>query len=173
MRTQIRRNHSPVRRSFTASPAPIDSQIDRAVSLAEHKQTDTAIGILTDIAKTNSDYQVRALAYYQIGQIYLAQGDLKRWGWTLTYLDADKSGMAIQTSWRYGLDDAQSTYFLNSGTGPDYDLRRADVVADNDVTENPEPRFHRALVNARYENLNKAKIDIGFLLKLEPNNPSY
>lgn len=159
--------------TFMALSSPVDLEIDHAISLAEERHTGAAIAILTAIAKMNTDYQVRAFAHYQIGQTYFAAADFVKWGWALTFLDADKSGMAVQTSWRYGLDNAESTYFLNSGTGSDYDLRNVDIVVNNDVTNDPEPRFFRSLVNARYGNLQKAKIDSDFILSKDPSNPSY
>jgi hypothetical protein len=159
--------------TFKAEPSQVDREIDRGISLARGRRPDAGIQVLTAIAKTNADYQVRAFAHYEIGQIYLGEGDLLRWGWTLTFLDADKSGMAVQTCWKYGLDNAESTYFLNGGTGSDYDLRNVDVVVDNDVTNAPEPRFFRSLLNARYGNLEKAKADNDIILKIEPDNPSY
>lgn len=172
---QLKSGGIPVRSqvTFTASSSQIDSEIDHAISLAREGRTDAAIAILSGIAKTNADYQVRSFAHYQIGQIYLAAGDLLKWGWTLTFLDADKSGTAVQTSWRYGLDNVQSTYFLNSGSSPEYDLRNADIVVANDVTDNPEPRFFRGLINARYGHLTNAKADSDVILKVEPNNSSY
>ncbi len=41
------------------------------------------------------------------------------------------------------------------------------------ASRSPEPRFFRSLLNARYGNLQKAKTDATFILKSEPNNPSY
>jgi tetratricopeptide (TPR) repeat protein len=160
--------------TFTASPAQIDSEIDHAVGLAKKDQTPAAIDILTAIAKTNGDYQVRAFAYYQIGQIYFAKGDWWRWGESsLTFLDSDKSGPAVWTSWRYRLTNEQADYFLPTNNDPDHDVKMADWTVEYDVTENPEPRFYRGLVNARCGNLEKAKADSDFILKLEPGNPSY
>lgn len=159
--------------TFIAVPTPIDSQIDRAAALAEKGHIPAAIAILTDIAKTNSDYQVRAFAHYQIGQVYFAQGDWLRWSWALTFLDSDKSGPAVWTSWRYRLDSDQSTYLLNLNTQSDHDLVLADWTVKYDVTQNPEPRYYRSLLNARYGDLNKAKVDSDFILKLEPGNASY
>jgi predicted Zn-dependent protease len=42
-----------------------------------------------------------------------------------------------------------------------------------DVTENPELRFWRALVNARFGKMTQAKADLKFILVAEPENPSY
>jgi tetratricopeptide (TPR) repeat protein len=159
--------------TFTALPAQIDSGIDHALSLAEKGKTSEAIDILTAIAKTDSDYQVRAFAYYQVGQIYFAKGDWWRWGGSLTFLDSDKSGPAVWTSWQYRLANDQADYFLPNNNDPDHDLKMADWTVKYDVTQNPEPRFYRGLVNARYGNLGEAKADSDFILKVEPGNPSY
>lgn len=159
--------------TFTSLPSPTDSEIDRAVSLAEKGQTSAAITILTAIAKTNADYQVRAFAYYQMGQIYFAVGDWWRWAGVPIYLDSEKSGAAIQTYWRYRLSTDQSTYLLHIQNDPDHDLKLADWTVEKDVTQNPEPRFYRALVSARYGKLAKAEADSDFILSLEPGNPSY
>lgn len=161
--------------TFMASPSPIDAEIDRAIALAGQRQSPTAIGILTQIAGSNGDYQVRAFANYQIGQIYFALGDWVRWAGegAGAFLNSDKSGMAVQTSWAYRLSDARSTYLLDVNTVPNYDLRLADIVVDFDVTQNPEPRFYRGLVNARYGNLPKAKVDSDFIVTQEPGNTSY
>lgn len=162
--------------SFTALPSPIDAEIDRAVALAGKGQAAPAIDILTGIAKGNDDYQVRAFACYEVGQVYFAQGDWWRWagdcGAVASIFDA-KAGMAVQTSWRYRLSFAQSSYLLPVHNDPDYDLRLADWTVKYDVTQNPEPVFHRSLVNARYGNLQKAKADSDFILSQDPRNPSY
>jgi IPT/TIG domain len=152
--------------TFTASPSPVDTEIDHAVALAGKGQASSAIAILTGIAKNNSDYQIRAFVSYQIGQIYVAQGDLWRWAGegSGAFLDSDKSGMAVQTSWRYRLSDAQSAYLLDSNTKPDYDLRYADIVVEFDVTQNPEPRFHRA--TAQVGRLTKQAERSGVLYRL-------
>jgi tetratricopeptide (TPR) repeat protein len=159
--------------SFTSVPSPIDAEIDRAVALAQRGQTTAAVDLLITIAKTHSDHQVRAFAHYQIGQVYFAQGDLLSWSWTTVFLDSDKSGMAVQTSWRYRLDSWLSEYLFNRDTETDHDFKSLDWVVKYDITQNPEPRFYRGLVNARYGNLKKAKEDSDFILKLEPRNPSY
>jgi hypothetical protein len=159
--------------TFTALPSPVDSEIDHAVEQAEKGRVSAAIAILTGIAKSNSDYQVRAFAHYQISQFYLAQGDLWRWGGEAAGIFAPESGMTVQTAWRYRLSSDQSDYFLPTGTDPEHDLKLADYTVEKDVTQNPEPRFYRSLVNARYGNLNKAKVDSDFVLQLEPANSSY
>jgi IPT/TIG domain-containing protein len=158
--------------TFTALPSQIDSEIDRALALAEKRQISAAIDILTSIAKTSSDYQVRTFAYYQIGQVYFGEGDWMRWSWAPIFLDSDTSGPAVWTSWRYRLASDQSTYLLNLDTQPDHDLVLADWTVKYDVTQNPEPRFYRSLLNARYGDLSKAKMDSDFILKLEPGNAS-
>jgi tetratricopeptide (TPR) repeat protein len=159
--------------TFAVSPSQIDSEIDRALALSEKGQISAAIDLLTSIAKTNSDFQVRTFAYYQIGQIYFEHGDWLRWSWAPIFLDSDKSGPAVWTSWRYRLASDQSTYLLNLDTQPDHDLKLADYTVEKDVTQNPEPRFYRGLLNARYGNLEKAKIDSSFILSQDPGNPSY
>jgi hypothetical protein len=161
--------------TFTAVLAPVDSEIDHAVNLATEGQTANAVAILTKIAKGNADFQVRAFAHYQAAQIYFAQGDWWRWGGEAgaVFSDSDKSGPAVQTSWRYRLASDQADYFLPTNNQPDHDLVLADWTVKYDVTQNPEPRFYRALVNARYGELNKARTDSDFILKLEPGNASY
>jgi len=161
--------------TFTATPSQVDSEIDRAVALSTQGQSPAAISILTAITKTDDDYQVRSFAYYQLGQIYFALGDWWRWAGESTgiFLDAAKSGRAVQTNWRYRLVTSEADYLLNSNKKPDGDLRVADFVIQYDVTENPEPRFFRSLLNARYGNLPKAKIDSDFILKADRTNPSY
>src|SRR3984893_14241465 len=81
--------------------------------------------------------------------------------------------MAVQTCWQYRLAADQSDYLLDLKTKPDYDLQNADFLVEKDVTENPEPRFFRGLLNARYGKLTKAKKDRDFILSIDPNNPSY
>ena len=61
--------------TFLASPAPIDLQIDRAMSMSNHGEVAAALTILRNIAKENPDLQVRAFAHFQSGQIYFAHGD--------------------------------------------------------------------------------------------------
>jgi tetratricopeptide (TPR) repeat protein len=160
---------------FAALPSPADTEIDRAVTLASQGQAPVAIAMLANIAKTNSDYEVQAFAHYQTAQIYFAQGDLWRWGGEASaiYDNADKSGPAVQTSWVYRLPSDQSTYLLPIDSNPDTPLKLADWTVEKDVTQNPEPRFFRALLNARYGNLEKAKTDSDFILSLYPNDPSY
>lgn len=159
--------------TFTALPSPIDAEIDRAMILEERGQTAAAVDILTAIAKTYGDYQVRAFAQYQIGQVYFARGDWLRWSWVTIFLDSDKAGPAVWTSWRYRLSAARSAYLLNRDTPPDYDLRGADWMVKYEVTEHPEPRFYRGLLNARHGNIERAREDSEFLLKVESRNPSY
>jgi hypothetical protein len=155
------------------APSLVDSEIDHAVGLAEKGQVSAAIAVLTGIAKSNSDHQVRAFAHYQIGQIYFAQDDLWRWGSEAAGIFAPDSGMTVQTSWRYRLSSDQSDYILNVNPNPDHDLVLADWTVKYDVTQNPEPRFYRGLIRARYDDLSEAKIDSDFILKLEPDNSSY
>jgi tetratricopeptide (TPR) repeat protein len=161
--------------SFTALPAPMDAEIDDAVALAGKGQASAGIDILTGIAKTASDYQVRAFAHYQIGQIYFAQGDWWRWAGQSNeaFMDSDKSGSAVQTNWRYRVASDLGDYFLPTSGQQDHDLALADFTVAYDVTENPEPRFYRGLLNARYGNFAKARADLDFVLAVEPGNPSY
>lgn len=159
--------------SFTALPAPVDSEIDRALALVGEREATAAIAILTELAKTNSDYQVRAFAYYQVGQIYFGQGDWWRWAGVPIFLDSDKAGAAVSTSWRYRLSMDQADYFLPTNNDLDHDLKLANWTVEKDVTQNPEPRFYRGLINARYGNLQQAKTDSDFVLAQEPKNLSY
>lgn len=159
---------------FTALPSEVDSQIDRAIAIGQ-KQVAPAIDILAGITKTSKDYQVRAFAHFQAAQIYFAHGDW--WQWRAEafgiFDDADKSGRAVQTSWRYRLAIDQSDYLLDVNPDPQHDIVVADWTVQYDVTQNPEPRFFKSLVNARYGELAKAKTDSDFILKREPSNPSY
>jgi hypothetical protein len=161
--------------TFTVTASAVDSDIDHASALAGRGQQVAAIGVLTSIAETNKDYQVRAFARYQAAQIYFAHGDWWRWAGEAgaIYNDADKSGKAVQTAWRYRLAGDQSGYFLPIDSDPDSPLKMADWTVEFDVTDNPEPRFFRALLNARYGNLDKAKLESELILKTEPQNPSY
>jgi len=159
--------------SFTAVPSQIDGEIDRAVTLAGLGQTPLAVSALSEIRSGSSDYQVRAFAAYQMGQIYFALGDWWRWAGVPIYADSDKAGMAVQTSWRYRLSGDQSAYYLPTGSSLDQILRLADWTVEKDVTENPEPRFFRALVSARFGVLDKAKADVHFILDADPTNASY
>ena len=159
--------------SFTASPSPIDSEIDRAVALAEKGQTDMAIAALTNIAKTCKDYQVRSFAHYQMAQIYFSIGDWWRWGGEAAGPFEREAGRAVQTSWRYRLQYAESVYLLPIDSDADTPLVLADGMIKYDVTENPEPRFFRGLINARYDNLEKAKVDSDLILRAQPENMSY
>jgi hypothetical protein len=159
---------------FTALPSQVDSQIDRAILMGQ-EQVAPAIEILTLIAKTNIDYQVRAFAHYQAAEIYFAHGDW--WQWRAEafgiFDDANKSGRAVQTSWRYRVAIDQSDYLLDVNPDPQHDLVVADWTVQYDATQNPEPRFFRSLVSARYGKLLKAKADSDSILKLEPSNQSY
>jgi tetratricopeptide (TPR) repeat protein len=159
---------------FSALPSEVDSRIDRAIEIAAQGKTDEAASALEQIGETNSDYQVRSAAYYAESQIYFNRGDFVLWEATsaLIYLDSDKSGRAVQTFWRYGLAFAQSSYLLNSEPKVGFDLRLADQLVEFDVTQDPEPRFYRALLNARYGNLRQAKADSDFVSNAWSNKPS-
>jgi len=158
---------------FTASASPIDAEIDRAITTISQNQPAVAIAILNGIAKNAADFQVRAFAHYEAAQVYFAQGDWWRWAGEAGMIFDPAGGQAVQTSWRYRLASDQSTYLLPVDNDPGGPLRLADWTVKYDVTESPEPRFFRALVNARYGNLKQAKIDSDFILKAEPNNQSY
>jgi hypothetical protein len=67
----------------------------------------------------------------------------------------------------------QADYFLPTGGDASHDLTSADWTVKYDVSENPEPLFFRALLNARYGNLQKAKVDSDLILSREPSDPSY
>jgi hypothetical protein len=159
--------------NFTVSPSKIDSAFDHAITLAGQGQPSAAIAILTDIAENSSDYQVRAFAHYQMAKVYFAQGDWWRWAGQAGGIFDSEAGRAVQTSWRYRLAYGESVYLLPMDSDPESVLRLADWTVQYDITQNPEPRFFRGLVNARYGNLTTAKTDSDFILKLEPNNPSY
>jgi len=159
--------------SFTALPAEVDAKIDMALGLAGNGKNTSAIELLTEIYKTNEDYQVRAFAAYQIGQVYYAEGDLWRWAGAPIFLDSDKSGLAVDTNWRYRSSLDRSTYYLPTGANSSDILRMLDWTVQKDVTQNPEPRFFRGLVNARFGDFAKAEADSQFILKAAPENASY
>jgi len=172
---QLKSEEATVRSTvtFTALPAPVDSEIDVIAALAEKGNTAAAISGLKNIAKSNSDYQVRAFAHYQAGQIYFAKGDWWRWGGEAAAIFEPEAGRAVQTAWRYRLANDESAYLLPVDNDPNAPLTLTDWTVKYDITENPEPRFFRGLVNARYGNLEKAKVDTDFILKAEPDNASY
>ena len=161
--------------TFLALPSRFDFEIDRAVALARKGETAAAISLLTSIANTSGDYQARAFAHYRAAQIYFAQGDWWHWAGEAAgvYDDADKSGRAVQTSWQYRLSYAQSTYILPIDGDADTPLKLANWTVEYDVTKNPEPQFFRGLLNARYGDFQKAKIDSDSILSIDPGNPSY
>jgi len=174
---QLKSGGSTIRSAltFTSLPAAVDDDIDRALVMAGKGETSAAINILTAVATTHPDYQVRALAYYEISQIYFAKGDWWRWAGQAgnIFVDSDKSGPAVQTSWRYRLANDLSDYLLPTNDEPDHDVKMADFLVAYDVTDDPEPRFYRGLINARYGNLAKAKEDVSFILAAQPRNPSF
>jgi tetratricopeptide (TPR) repeat protein len=161
--------------AFTASPSPVDSQIDRAVSVADKGDVQSALATLAAIARTNGDYQVRAFAHFQAAQIYYSIGDWWRWAGETSsvYDDSDKSGSAVQTFWKYRLALQLTEYLLPTGSTVEGELQSADWTVSYDVTANPEPRFYRSLLNARYGNLEKAKTDSDSILSEEPGNALY
>jgi tetratricopeptide (TPR) repeat protein len=159
--------------TFTALPAKPDTEIDRATSLARDGNMAAALAILGELAKFDDDFQVRARAHYESGQIYFAHGDWWRWGGEMGAIFTPDAGSAVQTSWRYRLGYAYSVYALPVDSVPDTALRLADWTVKYDVTGNPEPRFLRSLMNARYGNLQAAKGDSDAILRLYPDNSSY
>lgn len=159
--------------TFRVSPSTVDIQVDRALTLAGHGQTADAIALLKQISEANPDPQVRAFSHYQIGQVYYAEGDLWRWGGETASVFDPTAGRAIQTWWRYRLSYDLSTYLLPIESDPDTPLRLIDGTVENDVTQDPEPRFFRGLLNARFGNPPKAKADCDYILMREPHNPSY
>lgn len=161
--------------TFGAAPSPMDEEFDRAARLAGQGRPTAALELLSVIANSASDYQVRAYAHYSSAQIYFSLGDWWRWAGQAgaIFLDSDKSGAAVQTNWRYRLAADESEYLLPTGTDPDHDQKAADWTVELDVTESPEPRFYRGLVSARYGNPERAKADVEFILAAEPENRSY
>lgn len=159
---------------FSALPSEADSQIDSAIEIAGQGKIDEAVSALEQIGENNSDYQVRSAAYYVESQIFFNRGDFfgYRRASALIYLDSAKSGKAVQTFWRYRLAVAQSHYLLDAEPKAGFDVGFADRLIELDVTQNPEPRFYRALLNARSGNLVKAKADSDFVSKAWPNKPS-
>jgi tetratricopeptide (TPR) repeat protein len=153
--------------------APIDAEIDRAEKLVSEGQLDAAIPIFNAIGKSNSDYQVRAYAYYRSAESYLRKGDYWRAAGAAAQIWDSRAGISIQTCWQYRLLSDKMSYFLSESNDHKTPLRLVDFTVEKDITGNPEPRFFRALLNARYGDLIKAKADVDFILKSNPNNPSY
>jgi tetratricopeptide (TPR) repeat protein len=163
--------HSDV--DFEVLPAPVDSEIDGAEKLVAAKHLDAAIELLSKIASNNPDYDVRAFAHYRAGQLYLAQGDYWRGAEEAALIWDKDVSMGVQTSWRYRLLYDETAYSVSISDDHDTDLRIAESTVKMDVTENPEPRFWRALLNARFGNLKQAKTDLRFILIARPDNQSY
>ncbi len=161
--------------TFTSVPSPVDSKIDAALSLAERGEISAGIRELDQIAQSDPDYHVRAFAQYAKAKIFFAHGDWQNWSDACLsiYLHAKESGMSIQTYWPYRLESARAYYLTQYQTGPSNDFLFFDIVVNLDVTGNPEPRFYRALLNARAGKLAMAKADIAFTLAKEPRNASY
>ncbi len=160
---------------FTALPTPVDSEIDSALALAQQGETAQALKLLGGIASTHVDYQVRAFAHYQRGQLYLELGELRRWEIeaSLIYEHSDLAGKAIQTYWPYRLAFAHTDYLFDVDTRPEIQSKVYDTVVGLDVTDDPEPRFFHALVNARVGNLLMAREESAFCVRAEPANPAY
>ena len=160
---------------FTATPAPVDLRIDAALSIAREGKVSAALSALDDIAKNDSDYQVRAFAHYQEGELYFAQGDWQRWlGETMgIYLNAKLAGPSVQTYWPYGVANARACFLLNRSGGPEVDALNYDMAVQWDATGATEPHFRRAIFRARSGKLKDATEDIQFCLRAEPGNPAY
>jgi hypothetical protein len=158
---------------FTALPASVDSVIDQAELLAAKEENGAAIGILCHIATSDPDYDVRAYAHYRTVQLYLALGNYMGAEAQCGLMFDPKVSMGVQTSWRYRLLSDELAYSISESNDHDTDLRIADGSVKMDVTENPEPRFWRAVVNARFSKMGQAKADLKFVLAAEPENPSY
>lgn len=163
--------HSDV--GFTALPGPVDSTLDQAEDLVAKKQTSAALSIFENIASTHPDYDVRAYAHYRAGQLYLALGNYLEAGVQFGSIFHQKVSMGVQSSWRYRVQSDEMAYAFSRSNDHDTDLKDADWDVKWDITENPEPRFWRALVNARFGKMEQAKADLKFALAREPENPSY
>ena len=159
---------------FSAIASEVDVEIDRAIEIAGQGKTDEGVSVLEHIGETHTDFQVRAAAYYAESQIFFDQGDFVHWrrAAALIYFDSPKAGSAVQTFWRYRLAMAYSTYLVDPEPNAGFDLKFADQLVQFDVTQSPEPRFYRSLLNARSGNLEKAKVDSEFVSKAWPDRPS-
>lgn len=158
---------------FTALPAPVDSTIDRAEELTAKKKIDAAINLFIDVATTNPDYDVRAYAHYRTGELYLARGDYWAASEQAALMWDAKASHGVHSSWRYRLLDEEMIYSISRSNDHDDDLKTADWAIKWDITENPDLRFWRALVNARFGKMERAKADLRFALAAEPENLSY
>jgi IPT/TIG domain len=87
---------------FTALASAVDAELDKAASKTADGHASAATELLTALATTNPDYQVRAYAHYRAAQIAFTLGD--RWRWAdesgSVFENADESGGAIQSCWR-------------------------------------------------------------------------
>jgi tetratricopeptide (TPR) repeat protein len=160
---------------FTATPSSVDSQFDQAESMEKMGDVQGSLLVLDKIIKDANDLQVRAYAFYRKSQIYLRLGDLNSWKFATDsiFLNSDEAGRAVQTSWRYRLSAAQSSYLLDTETPPDFDTRFADYLVKFDVTRNPEARFYRSILYVRAGDFVRAKTDSDAILKSNPSNASY
>ncbi|HEY6292130.1 MAG TPA: IPT/TIG domain-containing protein [Terriglobia bacterium] len=161
--------------ALQALPSPVDAEIDHALLMAKQDHATDALDELEKVAKTSSDYQVKAFARYERGQLYFAMGDWWRWGGETfgIFYKSDLAGMAVQTYWPYRLAMAQVNYLFHTPQDPNFDFKSADYFDKFDVTGSPEPRFYRGVLNARAGNLAKAKADSDSLLRIGPKEPSY
>ena len=140
--------------------------------MAAKKQTGAALSIFETIAAANPDYDVRAYVRYRAAELYLALGNYMEAGVQSGFFDKRVS-MGVQTSWRYRLQGDELAYSISESNDHDTDLRIADGTVKMDITENPEPRFWRALISARFGKMEQAKADLKFILAAEPQNRSY
>jgi tetratricopeptide (TPR) repeat protein len=159
--------------TFLTMASPPDFEIDRALALGAQGHYSDAVRILINIGKSSPDFQVRSLAYYQVAKIHFDEGDVWRAAGEAAQIFDSNSGMAVQTAWRYRLLSDETDYYLPVQKDLKDSLVLADYTVEKDVTDNPEPRFFRALLNARFGELTKAKSDSDAILALEPDNPSY
>lgn len=163
--------HSDV--DFIALAAPVDSNLDLAEGLAAKGQADAAIAIFTSIATRHPDYDVRAYAHYRGGKLYLGQGNYMEAGVQSGLIWDKKVSRGVQSSWRYRLLSDETAYSISESNDQDTDFVASDWAVKWDITENPEPRFWRALISARFGKMQQAKADLQFVLAAEPENQSY
>jgi tetratricopeptide (TPR) repeat protein len=159
---------------FQSLPSVVDAKLDSAWLQARYGQPGEAIKILDDIARSDSDRQVRAYAWYAQALLYYTQGNWNNWADACLgiWLDAQLAGRSIQTYWPYLLENARAHYLLIY-TKPEDDFSELDWVVEADSTEHPQPRFWRGLVGARIGKLDMAKSDSAFCLERDPSNASY
>lgn len=160
---------------FKALPSAVDSEIENALLLADANKVPEALHALEGIASAYPDYQVRAFTHYQEGQLYFAVGDWDRWYAENMgiFLDAKQTGWSVQTAWPFRLALARSHYYLDMGGDPGHEGDQYDDMVALDVTGATEPRFERALLNARIGRPLAAQADISFCLAKDPGNARF